>query len=85
MLESSQVGTPALTTTATPWAEYLATQRAYICDPNAVSVRIALDRFFADPKPTAAERAVLADWTRGRFAWSRLAPRYVEFYASLVR
>ncbi len=84
VLEACQVGTPALTTTATPWADYLADQHAYLCDPTLESIRSALTRFFQDDRADAAARATLSHWTHSEFAWPALIRRYVDFYAGLA-
>ncbi len=84
VLEACQVGTPALTTTATPWAGHLAGQHGYICDPNVESLRTALARAFADDKLTTDARSALASWTHAHFAWPALAARYLALYAGLT-
>jgi glycosyltransferase involved in cell wall biosynthesis len=83
VLEACQVGTPALTTTATPWAEELRDDRGFICEPETRSIRRALDRFFLKPVVSIEERQKLSDWAWAKFHWSVLAPRYVEFYEKL--
>jgi glycosyltransferase involved in cell wall biosynthesis len=80
VLEAQQVGTPALTTTETPWGEVLR-DRGYICGPRVEEVRGALAAFFADPK--RVEREELADWAWANYRWEALAPKYAELYASL--
>jgi len=85
VLEACQVGTPALTTTTTPWAEALGNARGFICEPKVESIRSALDRFFSTPVADARQRDELSDWAWSNYDWGALAIRYVRFYESLVR
>ena len=84
VLEACQVGTPALTTVETPWAEELAGGRGFICTPRMEDVRRELARFFANERGTSEARAALAEWAWMRFHWDALAERYAEFYRSLA-
>ena len=79
VLEALQVGTPVLTTRATPWPAELGDTRGYPCDPTVASIAAALERYFAST-PSASTREDLARWARERFSWDKLASRYVEFY-----
>jgi glycosyltransferase involved in cell wall biosynthesis len=83
VLEASQVGTPTLTTTETPWAAALAGGRGYIAAPDIASLRTQLAAFFATPRVAARDRATLAAWAVHDYHWSRLGPRYAELYAGL--
>ena len=83
VLEACQVGTPALTTVETPWAEELSGGRGFICTPHMEDVRRELARFFSTERGTPEARAALAEWAWARFHWDALAGRYVEFYRSL--
>ena len=82
VLDACQVGTPALTTSTTPWIEHLAPDRGYICEPREESVRESLDRFFHEPRRTPDARQALADWAWSTFDWDVLAPRYRALYRS---
>ena len=82
MLEACQVGTPALTTTETPWAEELVGGRGFICAPCIEDVRHELARFFSAEKRTPETRAALAEWAWARFHWDALAGRYESLYRS---
>jgi len=84
VLESCQVGTPALTTTETPWADVLTAGRGFIARPEVADVRTQLARFFSAPRTTADERATLAAWAWENYDWAKLAPRYAALYASLL-
>jgi glycosyltransferase involved in cell wall biosynthesis len=84
VLEACQVGTPSLTTTATPWAEYLSAGRGLICEPTVESLGVQLTRFFSNPRQTPDARAALADWTWSRFHWDALVGRYLALYRSVL-
>ncbi len=83
VLEACQVGTPALTTTETPWADSLGSGRGFIARPEVTDIRTQLTRFFSNPRSGADERAVLAAWAWENFDWATLAPRYAALYGSL--
>jgi len=83
VLEASQVGTPALTTTETPWTDALGGGRGFIAKPEVADIRAQLAGFFARPRSGAAERDALAAWAWENFDWTELAPRYAALYASL--
>ncbi len=83
VLEACQVGTPALTTTATPWIEHLADGRGFLCEPHEDSIRSALDRFFKEDRQTPEERRALSEWAWAQFHWDALAARYLACYCSL--
>ena len=84
-LEACQVGTPVLTTTATPWAGELGNGRGFVSEPNSASVHCALEEFFAKPVIDGIQRKALSDWAWEKFHWRVLAPRYIELYRSLAR
>ena len=84
VLEACQVGTPALTTTETPWADTLTAGRGYIARPEVADIRSQLARFFSMPRSTANERAAIAAWAWENYDWAKLAPRYAALYASLL-
>lgn len=81
VLEACQVGTPALTTSTTPWGEWLRDGRGIIVEPEIASIATGLERFFANP-PRARDE--LAEWARGEFSWAALAPRYAALYRELA-
>ncbi len=83
VLEASQVGTPSLTTTDTPWSDELGAGRGYIGTPRVASVREQLARFFAAPRLMPAQRNGLSEWAWENFAWEKLAPAYAALYESL--
>jgi glycosyltransferase involved in cell wall biosynthesis len=80
VLEACQVGTPALTTTATPWASTLVQGRGYIANPDTESVKTALRTAFEDGKADNARRNSLARWAHATFSWDHLAERYAAVY-----
>ncbi len=84
VLEACQVGTPALTTTETPWADTLGSGRGFIARPEIADLRTQLARFFSKPRTSADERAALAAWAWENFDWAKLAPRYAALYAGLA-
>ena len=83
VLEACQVGTPALTTTETPWPDYLGEGRGYIARPDVAEIGAQLRRFLAGERRTDSQRAALADWAWSEFSWEHLGPRYAALYASL--
>jgi glycosyltransferase involved in cell wall biosynthesis len=85
VLEACQVGTPALTTTETPWAEQLSSGRGFICRPTVDSIRQSLAEFFQQPCWDAQQRAALSDWAHTNYDWENLAPKYLAFYESILR
>lgn len=84
VLEACQVGTPALTTSTTPWAQWLNSSRGYIADPTVESVAKQLRAYLDRPNDSSYRRADLAQWTHDNFSWRVLAERFEEFYRSLV-
>ena len=76
VLEACQVGTPALTTTETPWAELLSTDRGFIGPPTVESIRRLLTAIFQQPRWDAKKRSALADWAHANYDWKTLAPKY---------
>jgi glycosyltransferase involved in cell wall biosynthesis len=85
VLEACQVGTPALTTTETPWAEELSTGRGFIGRPQVESIRQAIIDFLQQPAWDIEKRTDLSHWAHARYDWQHLAPRYLAFYKSVLR
>ncbi len=85
VLEACQVGTPALTTTETPWAESLGGGRGFIAEPEVVDIRTQLARFLAPPRRSDVERAELAKWAWENFEWTKLAPCYAAMYSGISK
>ena len=83
VLEACQVGTPALTTTETPWAATLGSGRGFIARPDTADIRAQLARFFSKPRSSAEDRASLAAWAWENYDWAKLAPHYAALYAGL--
>ena len=83
VLESCQVGTPALTTSETPWAGVLTAGRGFIARPEVADIRAQLVRFFSAARNTTDERAALASWAWENYDWQKLAPRYAALYEAL--
>jgi len=84
VLEACQVGTPVLTTTTTPWAEWLHGDSAYIAEPEASSIASRLQQFFQQPKADDAQRSAFARAVHRDFSWSVLGPRYAALYRELA-
>jgi glycosyltransferase involved in cell wall biosynthesis len=84
VLEACQVGTPALTTTETPWATELSSGRGFIGRPTVESIQQLLADFFQQPRWTFEKRTALADWAHANFDWKILAPKYAAFYHSIL-
>ncbi len=84
VLEACQVGTPPLTTTATPWTSMLNEGRGYIAEPDSESVGSALRTAFQDGKADAARRESLARWAHTTFSWDLLAERYAALYRRIA-
>ena len=84
VLEACQVGTPVLTTLATPWGEWLAEGRGYVGEATVGSVKHLMGRFFSEAVRTNAEREQLADWAHTEFSWDALAARYIAIYRAAI-
>jgi glycosyltransferase involved in cell wall biosynthesis len=85
VLEACQVGTPVLTTSTTPWGEWLHGECAYISEPTIAGIAEQLRKFFSRPKAAADKREEFANSMKQQFSWSALAPRYVELYRTLAK
>ena len=84
VLEACQVGTPVLTTRGTPWRDWLLEGRGYLADPTVPSLKEALSQFLHSPPAEISDRARLAVWTREKFSWKNLAPRYLATYRAAL-
>lgn len=84
VLDACQVGTPPVTTTATPWSSMLTEGRGYIAAPDAQSVEGALRKAFQDGKADIARRESIARWAHTNFSWDRLAVSYSALYRKIA-
>ena len=84
VLESLQVGTPVLTTSATPWGSQLHPPKGYICEPHIDSVTHALEQFLRLASAPLNERERLSEWAIARFSWKNLINDYLALYSSLL-
>lgn len=84
VLEACQVGTPALTTTETPWADVLTAGQGFIAQPEASSIRTELGKFFAEPRWAQERRQALSAWACSEYDWASLGPRYASLYESIL-
>ena len=85
VLEASQVGTPTLTTTGTPWADVLPKRGGFIAEPSVASLRAELERFFARGRANADERTQMANWARQNYTWDVLGPQYASLYERIAQ
>ena len=85
VLEASQVGTPTLTTTGTPWTDVLPKHGGFIAEPRVASLRSELKSFFARGRASAEQRAQLADWARQTYTWDALGPQYAALYERIAQ
>jgi glycosyltransferase involved in cell wall biosynthesis len=84
VLEACQVGTPVLTTNATPWGPFLARHGLPLAEPSVESICDTLAKTFAEGKMPFPERAALAKATHDRFGGSQVSDAYANYYTSLV-
>jgi glycosyltransferase involved in cell wall biosynthesis len=85
VLEASQVGTPVLTTTTTPWADVLRGHGGFSAEPHSESIRAELQRFFEQGCAPAEVRHEIAEWAGRTYDWQALGPRYAELYERLAQ
>jgi glycosyltransferase involved in cell wall biosynthesis len=84
ILESCQVGTPAFTTSETPWKAFLKAQEFPVATPTLESVREMLDKFLIAGRITPDRRERLAQQARTEFDWGNVSLRYLAFYARIA-
>jgi len=84
VLEALQVGTPVLTTTATPWSFLEDWSAGRIVDPEVQEIRDALAEFITTFSWDETARNALADRTRDRFALSVLGKQYRTLYKTFA-
>ena len=84
ILESCQVGTPVLTTTATPWTKFLTSHGFPVAKPDLSGVSKALRQHLAIGKIGVQKRLSFAESTHSEFSWSSISRNYLEFYQSIV-
>jgi len=82
VLEALHCGTPALTTSATPWVEWRDVDGVFISEPEVSSLRATLveARVRLLKGWSENERKALSARASQSFAWPQLAPRYVNAY-----
>jgi glycosyltransferase involved in cell wall biosynthesis len=85
VLESLFVGTPVLTTPATPWGAWQSSLPIELAEPDTAALTAGLTKALTQAAPTDAARAITRQTTAGIFDWSGLAPRYAALYRELVQ
>jgi len=84
VLEACQVGTPVLTSTATPWGEFLNRDGGFVVAPECAAITPALNTFFAMPQWDATRRNALSQWAFETFDWDHLTRKYSTLYTQLT-
>jgi glycosyltransferase involved in cell wall biosynthesis len=85
VLEACQVGTPVLTTRATPWSRLLEERGGYICEPNVNAIQQSVLQFLKDGKWHDTRRLTLSEWAWQAFNWDTLVQDYLKLYQKLLR
>jgi glycosyltransferase involved in cell wall biosynthesis len=80
ILEALQVGTPVLTTNATPWTYLQEWEGVYIVEPDVRNIEGTLKVYCKKPKWTDAKRDRLARKTRRNFEIYNIGPMYSDLY-----
>jgi glycosyltransferase involved in cell wall biosynthesis len=85
VLESLHVGTPVLTTSTTPWADYRDLTGLFIAEPTTESIRDSLESamYWLETCDIDYQRTVLHEWANENFSWDRIAPNYVDAYKKI--
>lgn len=86
VLEAVSVGTPILTTNATPWAAEADRRGFFIAEPSVESIAQELVHATSALKAgwTTNDRHRLSSWANDNFAWSTLSALYKEQYAAVL-
>jgi glycosyltransferase involved in cell wall biosynthesis len=84
ILEACQVGTPVLTTSATPWGPFLANHHLPVAEPSLDSISHTLAKVLGQGKLPSQNRAALAEATHLRFSGSQISESYIDYYTSLL-
>ncbi len=80
VLEACQVGTPPLTTDATPWGDFLASQNLRVTAPAVAALGAELRAQVAIGPWSDDRRAGLARATHKQFGWDCLREEYRQLY-----
>jgi glycosyltransferase involved in cell wall biosynthesis len=84
VLEAAAVGTPVVTSPATPWASLRGEMPIVLVEPNVEQLTPTLQARLQQLPASPAARDRAHREALQRFAWSALAPRYVSFYQSVL-
>jgi glycosyltransferase involved in cell wall biosynthesis len=85
ILEACQTGTPVLTTSETPWRDFLERHHLQLARPEVDSVTQVLAACLSNGKIDSAARDRLAAATRETFGWAELSSKYSSYYFSILR
>lgn len=84
VLEALQVGTPVLTTSATPWPDLCSqlpdSNSCFSVEPTVEDIARGLGEFLASQRWNIEERTSLANEIQRRFSWGKVGPLYRDFY-----
>jgi glycosyltransferase involved in cell wall biosynthesis len=84
ILEACQTGTPVLTTSETPWGDFLERHGLKLARAEVSSIAQVLSAFLANGKISAELRDRLAGATRETFGWEQLSTQYSSYYHSVA-
>ena len=85
VLEALWVGTPVVTTTATPWKDYPPECGVYICDSDVGAVRAKLIDVCSTLPIDSAWREKISTQCKSRFHWNCLQPEYQTTYQQALK
>lgn len=85
ILEACQTGTPVLTTSETPWKDFLERHGLRLARPTVDSITPLLAASFSNGRIDEAARSKLAAATREVFGWEMLSSKYSSYYHSILR
>ncbi|HZC35540.1 MAG TPA: glycosyltransferase [Chthoniobacterales bacterium] len=85
ILEACQTGTPVLTTSETPWGDFLERHGLKLAQPEVGSIARAMSFFLTNGKIDQESRDRLAATTRETFGWEQLSTKYSRYYHGVVQ
>ncbi len=84
ILEACQVGTPVITTTATPWAHLNDLGFGAIIERSVENLRSALTMFLTKVAWSNVKRDSLAEWTWLTYGWEGIVEQYKKLYQEIT-